>query len=79
MTTHRVNGPALWQAVDHKRQSLSMSWRAVGRELDISQSTFTRIRNPEHSIDGAALVSILAWLGLAIGIPDLITPTEEQS
>lgn len=78
MTTHRVDSPVLWAALDIKRQDQGLTWRGLGRELDISASVFTRLQTGEHSIDGGVLVTLLTWLRLTDGIADYIT-AEDQS
>lgn len=77
MSRCKVDGPALWRALDRKRARLGLSWRGVGRELGISQTTFTRIQTPGNSLDGHILVTMLVWLGLAGGIVDFVIEGED--
>lgn len=70
----RLDGAALYNAVDAKRGK-EVSWRALGRDLGISQSTFTRLKDG-HDITGDTLVTLLVWLDLDTDIIFLIRPRE---
>ena len=63
MSTHEVDGPTLWEALDAKRRDEGLSWRAVARKLELPNSTFTRIKDPAHGIHADAFVTMLHWLG----------------
>lgn len=75
-TSHRVNGPALWRALDTQRRQRGLSWRGVAREAGTSTgSLFTRLQNADLSLHGDALVSLLVWLGMADQIAPIIQAT----
>jgi hypothetical protein len=63
MSTHKVMGSVLWEALNAKRERCNMSWRDLARTLDLSGSTFPRLKDPQAGIHADALVSMLAWLG----------------
>jgi transcriptional regulator with XRE-family HTH domain len=67
--TAALDPEALFTALDAKRRSIAratlggFSWRAVARELGISQSTFTRLGVHHHMPSAEILVKLLGWLG----------------
>lgn len=80
VTSHRVNGPALWATLDAQRQARGLSWRGVARDSGASTgSLFTRLRRDDMSLHGDALVSLLVWLGKADEIRTLILPATEKA
>lgn len=62
MSTHRIMGPLLWEALDVKRKSLRMTWRDVSRTLNLAPSAFVRLRDPKNGVSAHALVTMLEWL-----------------
>lgn len=76
VTSHRVNGPALWRALDTQRRARGLSWRAVARESGAATgSLFTRLQRDDIGLHGDALVSLLAWLGMDEQIRPIIQHT----
>jgi hypothetical protein len=76
VTTHRVNGPALWRLLDAQRQARGLSWRGVARETrTTTNSLFTRLQHDDIGIHGDALVSLLVWLDRADDLRDIIRPS----
>lgn len=73
--THQLNTAALWRALDTRRRQRDLSWRAVARETGLSQSTLVRLQNAELGLHADALVTLLAWLGRAEPLHDLIAAT----
>lgn len=79
VTSHRVNGPALWATLDAQRRARGLSWRGVARDSGASTgSLFTRLRRDDMSLHGDALVSLLVWLGMANEIEPLILTATEK-
>jgi hypothetical protein len=60
---------AFYVALDAHRRLLArnrgrrVTWREIGRELAISQSTFTRLGIYNQSLTTSTLVKLLSWLG----------------
>lgn len=80
VTSHRVNGPALWATLDAQRQARGLSWRGVARDSGASTGAlFTRLRRDDMSLHGDALVSLLVWLGMAGEIQPLILTATEKA
>ena len=65
----RLDTEALFVALDKRRRHLTaesgerVSWRSVGRELGISQSTFTRLGIHHAPPSADTLVRLMGWLG----------------
>lgn len=75
MSSHRIDGPALWRALDTQRRQRGLSWRTVARETGATTgSLFTRLQHDDIGLHSDALVSLLVWLGRAEPLHDLITP-----
>lgn len=65
MSEPMVDVPALYEALDHKRQAGKLSWRGLAQEIGITPSTFTRMskgRRPDVDTFGA----LLRWLGMPV-------------
>lgn len=56
----------LYEAVDRRRHQFApvLSLRSIGRELRLSQSTFTRLQHG-CSVDAHTLVKLMNWLGIS--------------
>jgi hypothetical protein len=74
LTSHRVNGPALWRLLDTQRRARGISWREVGRQTGVNISFFSRI-HAGKGIHGDALISLLAWLRLDTDLREISQPT----
>ncbi len=60
-----VDIAAFYAALDRKRQAEGVSWRALGRELGVPASTFTRMtRGAGPDVDAFAV--LLHWLGMPV-------------
>lgn len=58
---------AFYAALDRRRQEAGLSWRALGRELDIPASTFTRLSNGGGP-DVDAFAVLIHWLRLPVAV-----------
>ena len=58
-----VDVPALYGAVDGKRQAKGMSWRELAKDLEISPSTFTRMAQGRRP-DVDTFATLLRWLSM---------------
>jgi transcriptional regulator with XRE-family HTH domain len=65
----------LFRRLDERRQQQGVSWRDLAVRLDLSSSTFSRIRDG-HRPDADALVTLLVWLDLDDGLNYMIKPKE---
>lgn len=80
MANARVDVSALYAALDAKRRSKELTWRALAEELGVSPSTMTRLSNG-HRPDADGFVAMVAWLRqpadafIDVGSSDL--PTEQ--
>lgn len=63
MSMYKIMGQVLWEALNGKRAGLGLSWRDVAKELDLSPSTFSRLKKKGKGVNGDALVTMLTWLG----------------
>ncbi|HEY7031756.1 MAG TPA: helix-turn-helix domain-containing protein [Thermomicrobiales bacterium] len=75
-----VDIAAFYAALDRKRQAEGLSWRALGRALDVPASTFTRLaRGGGPDVDAFAV--LLHWLGMPVAAflvpPPADAPAEE--
>ncbi len=62
MRTAHLNIPAIYEALDEKRQRLDLSWRQTAREMSVQPSTLSRMKlYSAPSAEG--LVRMLEWLG----------------
>lgn len=52
--------------VDQRRQDVGLSWRQLGRELEVSASTFSRMAQ-EKRPDVDTFLKVLHWLGAPAG------------
>ncbi|MEV0220838.1 hypothetical protein [Streptomyces sp. NPDC050704] len=77
MSTHRLDVPELHRRLDAHRQDLGLTWRAVGRQVGLPVSTFTRI-SKGRSLEADALVTLLVWLDLDNEIAVLIEPGQPK-
>lgn len=69
--------PELYRRLDVRRRERGLSWRAVGRELGLASSTFTRL-SQGFAPDAHALVTLLVWLGLGAGVLRVSQPRGES-
>lgn len=65
MSKHRLNVPALHQALDAVRAHAGLTWRDLAEQTGVSASTFTRLSVGKRP-DADALCSLLAWLRLPL-------------
>lgn len=59
-----IDVPALYGALDSRRNAKEMSWRELARQLNLSASVFTRLaqgRSPELE----SYVTMTRWLGVS--------------
>jgi transcriptional regulator with XRE-family HTH domain len=61
VSLYRLDAPELHRRLDNLRAARGLSWRAPGRELRLSATTFTRLANGAKP-DADALVTLLTWL-----------------
>lgn len=61
MTTHHLDVPALVTALDTVRRREGLTWAQVARATDLSEPTFTRLKEGK-SVSADALCSLLHWL-----------------
>jgi hypothetical protein len=73
MSRYRLDVPALFGRLDEQRRARDLSWRALGRELDLPASTFSRL-GQGRSLEADALVTLLVWLDLDTDLVWLIEP-----
>jgi DNA-binding MurR/RpiR family transcriptional regulator len=59
-----VDVAALYAAVDSKRQTASLSWRELARQLNVSPSTFTRMAQGRRP-DVDTFATLVQWLGMS--------------
>lgn len=74
---HVVNWQKLADSLEMACEIRSVSLRDVAREIGISSSTLTRLRQGKH-LDGDGLASLVAWL-YPSSIPLWITPATAPS
>ena len=63
MPRYRINSDGLYAALDQQRAAQQLSWRSLADELQVSPSTFSRLKIG-HRPDADGLLSILVWLGV---------------
>lgn len=63
MSRAQVNVAELYAALDDQRESRGLSWRGLARELGVSPSTMTRLRQG-YRPDADGFAAMVAWLGL---------------
>lgn len=73
MSTYELDVPELLRRLDTRRQERSLSWRALGREVDVAPSVFSRMTDDKRP-DADALVTLLVWLDLDTDIAYLVKP-----
>lgn len=72
-----VDIAAFYAALDRKRQEEGLSWRALGRALEVPASTFTRMaRGAGPDVDAFAV--LLHWLGMPVAA-FLVPPPDNAS
>lgn len=59
-----VNIPALYAALENKREADGKSWREIAREVGVCSSIFTRL-SKGHRPDVDVFVTLCGWLGLS--------------
>lgn len=74
--TYVVNWAKLADSLEMACEIRGMSLRDVAREIGISSSTLTRLRQGKH-LDSDGLASLVAWL-YPSSIPLWITPAPSQ-
>ena len=63
MDNGKFNDIAFFQAIESRRQAEKLSWRQLGRKLDLSPSTFSRLaRGRRPDVD--TFLRLIAWLNL---------------
>lgn len=65
MSSPTVNVPALYEALDAKRQAQRLSWRGLAQEMGITPSTFTRMAQGRRP-DVDTFAALLRWLGMPV-------------
>lgn len=65
MASPTVDVPALYAALNAKRQAEGLSWRGLAHELAITPSTFTRMAQGRRP-DVDTFVALLRWLGMPV-------------
>lgn len=75
---YRIDGPELHRRCDIKRRQEGISWRELGRQLDMAPTVFSRMLRDDVTISGDSLVTILVWLDMDNEIAYLIRPRETQ-
>lgn len=60
-----IDIPALYVALDARRNRESMSWRELARELELSPSVFTRLAQGRQP-DVATYARMTNWLGVSM-------------
>jgi transcriptional regulator with XRE-family HTH domain len=65
MTGIAVDVSGLYACLDRARQSAGMSWRALGRALGVSPSTFTRL-SQGNMVDTETFLALVTWLGVDV-------------
>lgn len=63
MSNQGLDVAALYAALDAQRRTREMSWRQVAKEVGVSPSTITRMKEQKRpDVDGFA--ALVAWLGI---------------
>lgn len=75
MSAYQLDVPELYAHLDHKRAQAGRSWRDLAAELDLSSSTFSRLKDG-HRPDADALVTLIAWLDIDLAY--VTQPKEQQ-
>src|SRR5215218_8348080 len=71
-----VDIAAFYAALDRQRQAEGLSWRGLGRELEIPASTFTRLSQGAGP-DVDAFGVLLHWLGMPVSA--FLDPPQEET
>lgn len=71
---YRLDGPELHRRLNAKRRQEGISWRELGRQLDMAPTTFSRLLRDDITISGNSLVTLLVWLDMDAEIAYLIRP-----
>lgn len=74
MPKTRVNVPALYAALDAKRQSQGQSWRQLAAEIGVSPSLFARLGNDLRP-DADGFATLVRWLNMPA--ETFMTPEDE--
>jgi transcriptional regulator with XRE-family HTH domain len=75
VSAYRLDAEALYEQLDEHRQERGLSWRAVGRENDLSPNVLSRLKRGT-SPDAHAVLTLLAWLDSEDSRPLPIKPKE---
>lgn len=59
----RFDVEALYVTLDAERRSRKLRWKDLGKQADVSASTFTRMGLHHQCPDAENLTKILLWLG----------------
>lgn len=62
MAMTKINVPALVGALDAEREARGLSWRQLAKEIDVSPSLLSRLRNG-YRPDADGFVTLVRWLG----------------
>lgn len=62
--TQPFNRPLFIDDLDRERVKRSKSWREIAKELDISPSTLTRLRQAQTTPDLNTFTRLCTWAGL---------------
>lgn len=73
MSSYRLDVPELCRLLDAQRARRGLSWRDLAAQLDLSGSTFSRLRNG-HAPDAHGLVTLLVWLDLDAELACVVKP-----
>lgn len=63
MSKVELDAKRLHRVLDNHREIYGLTWREIGRELDISSSTFTRL-SQGNGINAGAFLSICYFLDM---------------
>jgi len=62
MATTKIDVPGLAAALDAQRESLDISWRQLAKEVGVSPSLLSRLRNGLRP-DADGFATLVTWLG----------------
>lgn len=62
MTSSKINVPALVASLDAHREGRDLSWRQMAKEIGVSPSLLSRLRNG-YRPDADGFATLVTWLG----------------
>lgn len=71
-----LDSEALYQAMEHRRRELNISWHEVTRQAGMNAISASRRLREGHSLSADGLILLMRWLGTTDVTPFTVKPSD---